>query len=362
MMTALKRITSYLRRHKAEFRLAARSTIAAGLCFCLALALGFPHGIWMVITALVVMQATLGSSLKAATDRMMGTLAGALWGGVLAMVVTPESQLAEFAALIAAVAPMALLAALRASFRIAPITAVIVMLPQAQGALPAWLFPLERVLEITLGIGVGVGVARYVLPAQAHHTLLDMAAKLAELNSELIDTLIGNLLTGEGRANVPTLHARIRNTLRKADVALEESMRERRSHFVPSRNGEPLLRTLYRVRHDLVMIGRACSAILPEPAKAALEGSLKGLRDAVMHTNTRLASALKQGHTVEPSDEFSGELANYVVAMDELRQSDALQDLPGDAFGRIYALRFAFEQLGQDLRDLVRHVDEIVEH
>jgi hypothetical protein len=34
-----------------------------------------------------------------------------------------------------------------------------------------------------------------------------------------------------------------------------------------------------------------------------------------------------------------------------------LRGLPGEDVGRIYALRFALEQLGLDLRDLVARID-----
>src|SRR5919109_1292642 len=63
-----------------ELRLAVRVTTAAVLAFALAKLLGFAHGYWAVITAIIVMQTSVGGSLKAAVDRLLGTMAGALYG------------------------------------------------------------------------------------------------------------------------------------------------------------------------------------------------------------------------------------------------------------------------------------------
>ena len=49
-----------------ELRLAVRVTTAAVLAFAIAKLLGFAHGYWAVITAIIVMQTSVGGSLKAA--------------------------------------------------------------------------------------------------------------------------------------------------------------------------------------------------------------------------------------------------------------------------------------------------------
>ena len=46
-------------------------------------------------------------------------------------------------------------------------------------------------------------------------------------------------------------------------------------------------------------------------------------------------------------------------AMDALRAQGATRDLSGEEVGRIYALRFGFEQLGDDLADLSARASEL---
>src|SRR5690606_37163884 len=105
----------------------------------LARLLGFAHGYWAVITAIIVIQSSLGGSLKAAVDRLAGTLAGALYGALVAIALPHAEGWGLGLALVAAIAPLALLAAIKPSFKAAPITAFIVLVPLSGPGLP----PLE---------------------------------------------------------------------------------------------------------------------------------------------------------------------------------------------------------------------------
>ena len=162
--------------------------------------------------------------------------------------------------------PLAILAAIKPAFRVAPITSLIMLLPPTGQAIGPLASAIDRVLEITLGNIVGVVVSLFVLPARAHTLMTEAAAKVVSLNAELFSVFIGELTADpNGRSALQKLHPQIRSALKKAEAAAEEAMRERRSHLTDAPDPEPLIRTLYRVRHDLVMIGRAASSPLPAP-------------------------------------------------------------------------------------------------
>jgi hypothetical protein len=61
-------------------RHATRMTVAAVLAFAAAWAFALPEGYWAVISAVVVMQSSLGGTLGASLDRLMATVAGAMVG------------------------------------------------------------------------------------------------------------------------------------------------------------------------------------------------------------------------------------------------------------------------------------------
>src|SRR6476469_6168573 len=98
-MRFLPEAAAWIRSHAPEMRLALRVTIAAGASFALARGLQLPQGFWAVITAVIVIQASVGGSLKAAMDRFAGTLAGAGLGALVSVSIPHQS----FATLLAAV-------------------------------------------------------------------------------------------------------------------------------------------------------------------------------------------------------------------------------------------------------------------
>ena len=113
-------------------------------------AFGLPQGFWAVITALIVTQANVGGSLKAAFDRFAGSVCGAVYGGAVAFAVPHDGWMARAAALVVAVAPLSVLAASSAGFRVAPITAIIVLLGTAGATLGPVGFAVDRILEVGL--------------------------------------------------------------------------------------------------------------------------------------------------------------------------------------------------------------------
>jgi uncharacterized membrane protein YccC len=360
-MPSLAAISDRIRARDAEIRLALRTTIAALIAHLVAVLLGLSQGYWVVITAIIVMQASVGGSLKAAADRMAGTLVGAAYGAVIAVALPHEGGWLLSLAIVLAVAPMALLAALKSSFRVAPITALIVLVPLRSQVGSPLDYALERVLEIAIGNLVGVAVALSVLPARAHTLVTRAAATIADLNAELLTALIEGLESDAGRPGVPAIHARIRASLKALEAAADEAARERRGHVTGRADPEPLVRTLYRVRHDLVMVGRATARPLPESLSASLNPCLLALRDEAAGSLRSIAATLRARSKVGPSDRFDAALKSYVATMDRLRTEGVTRSLPSEDVGRIYALRFAFEQLGLDLRDLAARVGEHAE-
>ncbi|MGO4338167.1 FUSC family protein [Labrys sp. KB_33_2] len=357
---ATARLFKWFAAKRMELALAVRVTVAAGLTFVAVKLVDLSQSSWAVITSIIVMQASLGGSVKAAMDRMAGTLLGALWGAAVSVVMPHhEGNVALGLAVLMAVAPMAVASALRPSFRVAPITALIVLIPAGGTLLPPYAYAAERVAEIALGIIVGVGVALFVLPARAQGALAAAAARVADLNAELLLALTGSLIDGKGRPELAGINKRIRAGLRQIDAAVEETVRERSAHLSAAIDPEPMARTLYRVRHDLVIIARVCVRALPERVAPTLTEPLEAMRDATVGLLRGIAEALRRGYLGPDAVGFDTSLTAYVAAMDKLRAAGVLRELKSEEVGRLYALRFGFEQLGQDIKDLVERSSDL---
>ena len=75
---------NWLTRYQLEARLTLRMSAAGLITFALAQLLDLARDYWAVLTAVIVMQASVGGSLKAMVDRFLGTIGGAAWGGAVA--------------------------------------------------------------------------------------------------------------------------------------------------------------------------------------------------------------------------------------------------------------------------------------
>ncbi len=339
-------------------RQAVRVASGAVLALLLANLLGFAHGYWAVITAIIVLQGNVGGSVKAAVDRLIGTIIGALYGALVAIFI-PHAEGWQLAGAVAlAIAPPALLSALKTNFRVAPITAFIVLVPLS-GTEPPLNFALDRILEITIGSLVGVAVSLVLLPSRAHEQMSTSAAKIIDLNADLLSLIIDNLLASAGRPSLQATHVAIRGALKKLESAAEEAARERRSHLTDLPDPEPMVRTLYRARHDLVMIGRSTVRPFPAVVLPSLQAPLIGLRTALLEFLRGGAAALREREASPPLAPTEAALRAYAAAMDGLWSNETIRALAAEEAGRIFALRFALEQLGQDLRDLANRISEL---
>ncbi len=147
---------------------AAKTALAAGLCWALAKSLGLHDGYWGSISAIIVLQSNMGATVSASRDRVIGTLIGAVLGFSFSLfgALPWNFVLAVFAAVI-----VCGMLGLRSSSRLAGVTIAIVMLVQKPG--PRWELALDRVVEVMLGIVVALAVTTLVLPDRARLRLRD---------------------------------------------------------------------------------------------------------------------------------------------------------------------------------------------
>ena len=108
MMAFSKRMLGSLRGRKTQLALAVRLAVAAVAAYALARALHLMLPLWAVLTALIVTQMSVGRSLKATRDYMLGTIGGAVYGGALAMLIPHSGEGGLLALLVLAVAPLSL--------------------------------------------------------------------------------------------------------------------------------------------------------------------------------------------------------------------------------------------------------------
>src|ERR1700743_2794319 len=92
MIASLKRIALWLKSKNVELGLGVRVTVAAMGALIVALAVGLKLPLWAVLTAIIVTQMSVGRSLKATRDYLIGTIGGAIYGRPIAGLIPPKGR------------------------------------------------------------------------------------------------------------------------------------------------------------------------------------------------------------------------------------------------------------------------------
>ena len=169
---------------------------------------------------------------------------------------------------------------------------------------------------------------------------------------------LGELLAGLTQGlDMDALH-RIQDGIGQALVQMNvvgaEAEHERSTGLAVGPDTGPLLRTLLRLRHDLVMVGRAADSPLPEALRLRLESPLVNVGRTFANYLRASGAALKARRHPPPHDAVESALAAYAAEVAALRRDGLTRTLPGDAAERFFALGFALEQMHNNFKDLER--------
>src|ERR1700760_2925830 len=256
VLAQITHLRALAHRYRLQLILALRVTVAALSALAVAQAMHLRLPLWAVLTSLIVTQMSLGRSLKVAGDYLMGTLAGVAYGGLLAITLSHDSEFGLFALLALAIAPLAFIAAFRTNFNVLPITAIIVLLvPSMQHVSPA-ASAFDRVLEVVVGGGVGFIVSFLVFPSRAHVLTIEAAADTLDLVAAALGQMLAHHVDGEG-LDASQIHAELANFITKLNATGAKAEHERTARLTAGPDTGPLLRTSLRLRHDIVILGRA---------------------------------------------------------------------------------------------------------
>src|SRR5271154_4885358 len=193
--TILHRIGALFSASKPRWRFCVRMTASGLAAFAVAKALNIPlQGLWVIITAIVVTQMSTGGSLRATLEYIVGTVGGAVYAGIIGLLIPHTTPLAEAGVLALAIAPLALAAAFNPNFRVAPFSAVLVLLIAGQFGEGPVQSAITRSSEVALGGVIAVAVSLLGFPQRAHNMRLQAAAQLLQqLARELPELLTGFL-------------------------------------------------------------------------------------------------------------------------------------------------------------------------
>src|SRR5215471_615551 len=359
LATSWSELRAWSASHGPELRLCVRSTTAAVLTLAAAQLLHLPIALWAVLTAVILTQINVGRSLKASTDYLLSTLGGAVYAGAIGALVPHNNAFAVFAGLAIALAPAVLLAALYPRFSAAPFTAVMVFFGPTITHTGAIAAAFERVIEVAVGCIIGLLVSLFVLPARAQDLAIEAATGMLSLMARFLPELFAGFTQNLDRPALSDVHDRIGEALARLDKIALEASHERITRLGAEPDQRPLLRTMLRLRHDLVMIGRAGMAPLPEPFRSRLGAYLARVSETAADYLRASATVLLARQGSPSLDPVESALDGHAAEFAALRREGFTRQLSDEAVERIFALGFALDQLRLHLRDLASCVGEL---
>jgi hypothetical protein len=201
---------------------ALKTAVAAMVAMLTSRALGITDSSWAVISAVIVMQVNLGSSLSASRSRILGTTIGALVGaaGVWVLGVTPWSVGAML------IVTILLCTSLRLEdgYRLAAATTAIVMLAEGPDV---WSVGFYRFVNVILGILAAVAVSMFLWPSRAKDHLREGLADVVDSCADLYRLLIDVHLTGRyPQQQIVELRGRIKRRFRANRDLLKDCAQE----------------------------------------------------------------------------------------------------------------------------------------
>src|SRR6516165_2336962 len=357
-LTFWKRLRETFSGYRSQLRFSLRMTAAGLLALIVAQSLALPlHGLWVVLTAVVVTQMSVGGSLRATIEYTIGTLGGAIYAAAIGVLVPHAGAIAQGGVLALTIAPLAFVAAINPNFRVAPFSAVLVLLLSGQLGEGPIESAFTRFLEVALGGAIALIVSLLVFSQRAHHLGAEAAAQILQRMAKDFPELLAGFTQ---RLNANKMR-QLQDDLGRSVIAFQEIAAEAKRERLVALGSEPdpgpLSRTLLRLRHDFVIIGRAITP-LPSDIAQRLESLLSRVGQDASEFPGGSATALVLRRDSPSLQATEASLKTYGLAINSLRSEGLTRALSNSEVERLFALSFALEQFHHNLIDLARCVRE----
>ena len=237
------------------------------------------------------------------------------------------------ALLVLAVAPMAFIGAINPSLSAATVTAVIVLLVPAMNHANPLDSTIDRLFEVTVGALTGLGLVPGVAVAGDQPDPHQCGAASGTAGRRFRRIARGLDARARQRRTAP-YPGRDRHGDGEPPCDGLEAERERATHLSPGPDTGPLLRTIQRLRHDVVMIGRASVVPLPANVQARLARPLSEVSKAIVGYMRAAAASLRNGSGAVDIQPVDAALQAYAAEVAALRSEGLIRGVPVDAAER----------------------------
>lgn len=251
------------------FRHAVRFALIGAFGTALLVALRLPHGIWLPVTALAILQPEYGGTVTRAAQRSLGTVAGALIASVL--LATVRGGAIYYAALGALLFETFLLIRRNYGYGIAFLTPLVILLLGITSANP-WIDLAQRVGYTMAGAVLALAAGYLLWPQWERDRLRNRLVSAIDADRSFLEAVLQTLCSAQRpRARLEELRRQAELALTNADAGVERLVREPASSPALFNLSFAVLIYLHRLcRHAIALSAHAPAAVEPQALERLL--------------------------------------------------------------------------------------------
>jgi uncharacterized membrane protein YccC len=327
-----------------------KTGLAGTITYALYIGFNMPQGYWAVFAALVVTQANLGASWKAALYRTIGSTCGALAAALL-IPILGRGPIGVLVVLFLLASLFAYLTALHPSFSAAGFTAALILVFGGQGE--PWHMAWLRVLYTMLGALVAFAVGALIWPVRAREILRNKIANILEGAGALYGAVTAAALQG---VNNEEQIRELDRKLHDLRGGITQQMDEARSELAFSRFNQSawqgFVDTADQVRRRLTAMAEDISLYVGAQLQPDLVPSLPALVERSARSFADLAQAVRQQEGKLSSSDIEAAIRDLDADLAKLREQRSTAPLALDRMLPFWALVFNLREVAQDLKQM----------
>jgi len=342
--------SSFWSRESSAIKQGIKTGLAGVIAYAIYAIWHLHQGYWAVFAALVVTQANLGASWKAALYRTIGSAAGALAAAVM-LPLLGKGPVGIGIVLFVLASFFAYLSALHPAFTAAGFTAAIILV--FGGVSEPWHTAWLRVLYTTEGAVVAFAVGALLWPVRAREILRQKIANILAGAGTLYRAVAAAALQGiDNEDEIRELDRQLHDLRRGITQQLDEA----RSELSFSRFNQTAYQRVVelgdQIRRRLTAMAEDSSLFIHARVEPGLAPSMPALAEKTAQHFTLLAQAVRDpAGKVSPVD-----LEAAVRALDadlaKLRRDRATAPFALDRMLPFWALVFNLREIAEDLKEL----------
>jgi uncharacterized membrane protein YccC len=342
---------SFWARQAPSLKTGIKTGLAGVITYAVYLEWHLPQGYWAVFTALVVTQANVGASWKAALYRTIGSTAGALAAMLLITILGVGTLRVGFALFLLATL-FGYLAVLHPSFSAAGFTVAIVLVLGRIDGSPihvGWL----RVLYTVLGSFVAFAVGAVLWPVRAREGLRDKIANIVAGSGELYRAVTAAAIEGiDNEEQVRQLNRQLHDLRRGITQQMDEARGELSFSRFNQGAYQQAVEAADQIRRRLTAMAEDNSLYIHARVEPGLVPSLPRLAETTTQNFAALAEVIRNPGEPLQSTGLEAALRDLDSDLAKLRQQHATAPFALDRMLPFWALVFNLREVAQDLKQL----------